>query len=118
MHNRSFQTESSVSFSSTRKPVGAAASTGTSLDELTRLFSTAILTTRVQKKRNFSAELRELTESPSFRTILSAVRQHAQIQGLTEKQAAEQIIDTFRKIDEIWSEYLVQEGIDRLRKPR
>jgi hypothetical protein len=87
-------------------------------DQLVRIFNTAIVSTQAGKKRDFSAEIYELTESSSFKTILSAVRQLARVQGVSERQAAEEVIQTFRKMDEIWSEYVFKEGLDKLRNPR
>lgn len=54
-------------------------------------------------------------ESPAFTAILTAVRQHSQLEGLPERQAAEEIVRAFRKLDQIWSDYVMQEGIDRIR---
>lgn len=53
-------------------------------------------------------------ESPPFRAILHAIREHARLQGLSDRQAAEQVIQTFRGIDQLWQSYLIQEGMDRL----
>jgi hypothetical protein len=88
---------------------------GPSIEELTRVFNTALVSTRVESARDFSAELYALVESPACRAILSAVRQLARSNGISEREAAETIIQTFRKLDRIWGEYLIQEGADRLR---
>ncbi len=40
----------------------------------------------------------------------------ARTQQITEKEAAEQMVETFRKMDKIWGEYIFQEGVDRLKK--
>jgi len=53
--------------------------------------------------------------APAFRSILGAVRQLARLSGISEKEAAEQIIESFRKVDQIWGDYLVQEGINRVK---
>jgi predicted solute-binding protein len=84
-------------------------------DELTRIFNTALVSTQTGKKRDFSSELYELVESPAFKAILSAVRQLSRIHGVSERQAAEQVIQTFRKVDEVWGEYVFREGLDRIR---
>jgi hypothetical protein len=91
-------------------------SAGSSLavDDLARIFNTALVATKTQPGRDFQTELYQLMESPAFRAILTAIRQHARLQGLSEKHAAEQIIRTFRKVDELWSSYVFQEGVDRL----
>ena len=87
-----------------------------SVDELTRIFNTAVIGTRVEATRDFSAELYSVIETPAFKTILNSIRQHARLNGSSDKSAAEEIIQTFRKIDQIWSEYLVREGLDRLKR--
>src|SRR5687767_9981799 len=57
-------------------------------DELARVFNTALISTQTELKREFSAELSELTQSASFKAILSAVRHLSRVQGITERQAA------------------------------
>ncbi len=79
------------------------------------MFNTVLVSSRVRSKKDFSKELFELTESSAFKSILSAVKQLAQIQGVTERQATEQVVQTFRRLDEVWGEYLFHEGVDRLR---
>jgi hypothetical protein len=83
--------------------------------ELARVFNTALISTRAAGTRDLSGQIMEQVESPAFRAILSAVRAHARAEGLGEKQAAEQIVTAFRKVDSLWTEYLVQEGIERVR---
>jgi len=86
-----------------------------SIDDLARIFNTALVATRVSAPRDFSAELYALIESPAFRTILNAIRQLARLQGISDREAAESLIQTFRKVDRIWGDYIFQEGIDRLK---
>ncbi|MGZ3709291.1 MAG: hypothetical protein ACXWPM_11215 [Bdellovibrionota bacterium] len=98
-------------------PNHAASSTASSsVDDLARIFNTALVSTHVSSGRNFSQELHELMENPAFRAILNSVRQFSRLQGIPERQACEQIIQTFRKMDGIWGEYVFQEGVDRLRQ--
>ncbi len=87
-------------------------------DDLARIFNSALVATQTGVKRDFSSELSELTESASFKAVLNAVRQLACVQGIPERQAAEEIIRTFKKLDEIWSNYISREGLDRLRSPK
>lgn len=86
-----------------------------SQDELTRVFNTALVASKVEGVRDYSAELCAIMESPGFRAILTAVRTLSASEGLTERKAAETIIQTFRRMDRVWGDYLVQEGIDRLK---
>ena len=103
-----------------RAPQAAASqqSTAAPQDDLARIFNTALIASQAEMGRDFSAELYQLTQSASFKAILSAVRHLSRVQGIHERQAAEQVIQTFRKMDEIWGEYLYREGVDRLRQPR
>jgi hypothetical protein len=93
---------------------GTGAGSSMAVDDLARIFNTALVATKSQQNRDFQSELYQLMESPAFRAILTAIRQHARMQGLSEKHAAEQVIRTFRKLDELWSSYVFQEGVDRL----
>ncbi len=92
----------------------SAASPSIAVDDLARIFNTALVATKTQSGRDFQTELYQIMESPAFRAILTAIRQHARLQGLSEKHAAEQVIRAFRKVDELWSSYVFQEGVDRL----
>lgn len=96
---------------------GSQFSLQTPSNELARVFNTALVATRTEAVRDFSAELYSLVESPAFQAILLAVRQLAKQQGTSEQEASEQIIKTFRKMDRTWSDYLFHEGVDRLFKP-
>lgn len=98
-----------------RAPQSAPVPAASNSDELIRVFNTALVGTQAGQSRDFSNEIFELMENPAFRAILGAVRQHARLQGLSERQAAEQIITTFRKMDRVWSEYVFHEGVERLK---
>lgn len=87
----------------------------TSVDELTRIFNTAIITSRSTASADLSSELYAVAASPAFRAILVAIKQLSQDQNLSLREAAEQVIGTFRKADTLWSEYIFQEGIDRVK---
>lgn len=88
-----------------------------SVDELARVFNSALVATRANAARDFSGELFALVETPAFRAILAAVRNLSRSQGISDREAAETLVETFRKIDGLWSAYVFQEGVDRLRSP-
>jgi hypothetical protein len=96
-------------------PESSAVSGAFSVDEMARIFNTAVVSTRTQESKDISGELYALMETPAFGAILSAARQLATRQGISELQAAEQLIQTFRKLDQIWDGYVFQEGVTRLR---
>jgi hypothetical protein len=86
-----------------------------SQEDLIRVFNTVLLSTQSQPDRDYSREIFELMETPAFRAILSSVRQLARLNGMTERQAAEQIITTFRKVDQVWRDYVFHEGVERIK---
>lgn len=92
--------------------------TGQKLSELTRVFNSVLLSSRTKRKKDFSAELYALVESPAFRAILTSIQQLAAVHHVSERQATEQVIQTFRKIDDLWDEYMFREGLDQYRNPR
>lgn len=124
MQNRSFLTSATSSQTPQAKQSVSAvasvpnASSGVSDEQLVRVFNTSIVSTKAGKKRDFSSEIYALTESSSFKAILSSVRQLSRVQGISEREAAEEVIQTFRKMDELWGEYVFKEGIDKLRNLR
>ena len=108
MNNKTFTKRGSPS-SLAKPPCSAVA------PELTRLLHTTIVSTQIASKKNFSTELLDLTQRPAFRAILDSIKALSQSQTLTEQQSAEEIIDTFRRLDQLWNEYLFCEGLNKLK---
>src|SRR3954468_13140024 len=75
------------------------------IDDLARVFNSAIVSTRVETARDFTTELFSLVESPAYRAILGSVRQLARAENLSDREAAETLIQTFRKMDGLWENY-------------
>lgn len=93
--------------------------TSQSVEDLARIFNTALISSRGEEVRDFTAELYGLMQSRAFKAILGAIKTLARDESLSEKDAAERLIQTFRKVDRIWLDYVFQEGIDRLKhQPR
>lgn len=84
------------------------------LDDLTRIFNSAVVELQAQPKRDFSAELFELVKTPAFSAVLSAVNELARAQGISEKSAAVLVFQTVEKLGLLWGEYLKQEGTRQL----
>jgi hypothetical protein len=85
------------------------------IDDIARTFNTALVGSRVNSNRDFSSELATLVQSSAFQVILSSVKQLSRLEGISEREAAEKLIQTFRKLDQTWSDYVFKEGVDRLR---
>jgi len=85
------------------------------MDDLARLFNTALVSTRDQSSRNWMAEIQQLMESPAFRSLLNSIRHLARSQGISESAAAEEMIRTVRALDSVWRDYVFQEGLERIK---
>jgi len=84
-------------------------------DQLKRIFHTAMVSSHKSQSGGHSQALKQVMESPAFHAILNAVRELSQDQNLGPQEAAEEIIDAFRKLDEIWKNFLYSEGLTRLK---
>ena len=84
-------------------------------DSLLKIFNTAILATRAPTSVTESEELSRLMGGRGFQAILSAVRQLAASERLSEAEASEEVIRTFRRLDELWGSYIFREGITKVR---
>lgn len=91
---------------------------GPSTEELTRIFNSALVATRVAESKNPASELHALMETPAFQAMMNSVRHLARSEGISEREAAELLVQTFRKVDQIWADYIYQEGVNRLRNPK
>lgn len=86
-----------------------------SIDHLTKIFNTALVATKVQPGVDYPKELFALVETPAFRSILGAIQELARNENIAERAAAETLIQTFRQMDALWNQYMLQEGIERLK---
>jgi hypothetical protein len=86
-----------------------------SLEDVGVIFNTAFVRSRAPAaNRDLAAELAELSRNPAYQAIMAAAQQLAKAQDISELEAAEQIIATFKKMDEVWGAYLCQEGLARI----
>ncbi len=85
------------------------------IDQSTKLFNTAVIATKIPKLSNYSTKLAEIVQSKQFHAILGAIREYAAEAGISEEQAAEEVVQTFRDIDRVWDDYIFQEGLDKLK---
>ena len=84
-------------------------------EDLSVIFNTAFVRSRAPSpQRDLAAELAQLMKSPAYQAIINAAQQLAQSQNITELEAADQIIATFKKMDDVWAAYLTQEGLARI----
>lgn len=88
----------------------------TNTQEAVKLFNTAVIKSK-EKKINSSYEerLAEVCQSPVMSALLVAVNTLAEDQKISADHAAVQIIDTVRELDSIWNDYVIMEGIGKLK---
>lgn len=86
-----------------------------SRERLTQIFNTALVSTRADENADATSELYRLMEQSAFTAILASIQSLATEKGISEVDAAREVIRTFRRIDKIWTEYLIQEGVERLK---
>ncbi len=114
--NSNWNPEVSAAPRSGAAPAAAAATEASA--ELARLFHSAVVSTRAEASpRDLGGEIARLMATPAFQSILDAIVALAARQGIAPADAAAQLVVTFRQLDRIWEEYLVQEGADRVRQP-
>lgn len=89
----------------------------------TKIFNTAIVTSKAnalksseQKQLHSSAKLSELIKSDAFECILDSIKNLALKKSISEDEAAEEIICTFRSIDEVWANFIYEEGLTQLKR--
>ncbi|MBF0359688.1 MAG: hypothetical protein HQK49_01685 [Oligoflexia bacterium] len=84
--------------------------------ESIQILNTAIIKSR-EKKIDLSYEdrLRVACDSPAIQALDLAINYLADNQQIPCEQAAIQIIDLIQELDSIWHNYVMMEGIDRLK---
>ena len=87
-------------------------------ENTTKVVNTAFIETAARAVADHGTELYQLVQTPGFKAITEAVRILARSQGMSEKDAAETLIDTFRKVDQIWKDFVYSEGLKRLKSSR
>lgn len=84
--------------------------------ESIQLLNTAIIKSK-EKKINSSYEerLKTINNSPAIEAINKSICLLSESQKISRDQAALQVIEAIRELDNIWSDYVTMEGIDRLK---
>ena len=87
-------------------------------DQLARVFNTAMIASGAEADQDFSKRLQALVQTPAFTAILDSVKQLAESEGISEKEASEAIIATFKRLENIWKDYVYLEGVQKLKGPK
>ena len=81
-----------------------------------QLLNTAVIKSK-EKRINASYEerLAKICNSPVMNALLVAVDHLAEEEKMSKDQAAISIIETVRELDSIWNDYVLMEGIGKLK---
>lgn len=83
-------------------------------EHLTKAICTAFVSTLKNKdKRPY--DLGQLLHTPAFEMFAVSVQKLAEQQGCSPEEAAEEMLRIIRRVDDIWRDYVFQEGIERIR---
>ncbi|MFL5783400.1 MAG: hypothetical protein ACJ76H_02250 [Bacteriovoracaceae bacterium] len=84
--------------------------------ESIQLLNTAIIKSKEKKlNQSFEDRLNQVCNSPVIEVLNKSISQYAETQKISRDQAALQVIEAIRELDSIWNDYVVMEGIDRLK---
>jgi hypothetical protein len=84
--------------------------------ESIQLLNTAIIKSKEKKlNQSFEERLNQVCNSPVIEVLNKTISQYAENQKISRDQAALQVVEAIRELDSIWSDYVVMEGIDRLK---
>lgn len=81
-----------------------------------QLLNTAVIKSK-EKRINASYEdrLAKICNSPVMSAILIAIDHLAEEEKMSKDQAAISIVETVRELDSIWNDYVLMEGIGKLK---
>ncbi len=84
--------------------------------ESIKILNTAIIKSKEKKiESGYEERLRDLCQSPVLEAINKAITSLSESQKISRDQSAIKIIDTVRELDKLWNDYILMEGIDKLK---
>lgn len=84
--------------------------------ESIQLLNTAIIKSKEKGLDiGFEERLAETCNSPSIDALTIAIHQLAESENISFDQAAIQIVETVRDLDKIWNDYIMMEGLGKLK---
>lgn len=84
--------------------------------ELIQLLNTAIVKTKEKRiDSSYEERLSETCKKPAVLALSIAIEQLSEKENISRDQAAMQIVETVRELDSIWSDYVMMEGLSKLK---
>lgn len=84
--------------------------------ELIQLLNTAIVKTKEKRiDSSYEDRLSDTCKTPAVKALSIAIENLSETQSISRDQAAMQIVETVRELDSIWSDYVMMEGLSKLK---
>lgn len=84
--------------------------------ELVQLLNTAVVKTKEKKiDSSYEERLSEVCQSSAMKSLAVAISHLSDTQKISRDQAAMEIVETIRELDSIWSDYVMMEGLTKLK---
>ena len=81
-----------------------------------QLLNTAVIKSKEKKiDQTYEKRLKKICSSQVLDSIQKAIAHLADVEKISKDEAAIRIVETLRELDNIWSDYVMMEGIDRLK---
>lgn len=84
--------------------------------ELIQLLNTAVVKTKEKKiDSSYEERLSEVCQRPAVDALSVAITKLSESQNISRDQAAVQLIETIRDLDSVWNDYVLMEGLSKLK---
>jgi len=84
--------------------------------ESIQLLNTAIIKSKEKKiDSSYDERLGKLCQTPAIDALNKAINYLAEDQKISRDQSAVLLISTIRELDSLWTDYVMMEGIERLK---
>jgi hypothetical protein len=85
--------------------------------ESIQLINTAIIKGKERRiDTTYEDRLSKACESNAIKAISNAISQLAESEKISYDQAAIQIVETIKELDKVWTDYVLMEGINNIKK--
>ena len=82
-----------------------------------QLLNTAVIKSKEKKiNATYEERLAKISNSPVMDALLVAIEHLSEDQKVSKDHAAVQMIETIRELDSIWNDYVLMEGIGKLKE--
>jgi hypothetical protein len=82
-----------------------------------QLLNTAVIKSKERKiNTSFESKLTTICNSPVMNSLIVAIDHLSESQKISKDHAAVQIVETIRELDSIWNDYVLMEGIGKLKE--